>query len=1248
MRKFLLDTYHFFEKRNGLLYTLLAVTTVVLCTVASRIKIEEDVAHMLPNGKQTEQINRIFTNSGFAEKIVVKVEGKPNSTPDDLAAIADSIETKLRAQYGPYIKDIKSRVSDQTTLDVYNVVHNNLPLYLDDKDYKAIDTLLTESHIHTALENDYKALTSASGLILKRLIADDPVGISTLALKKLQTLQLDETYDLYDGYIVSKDKKNLVLFVTPSNPPIETAKNGKLIDGLEEISSSINKSGAANVYYFGGTAIAVGNARQLKRDTALTLTVTITLLLLFIGLFFRRKRVPIIMMLPVIFGGLFSLAIIAITKGSISAIAVAAGSIVLGIAINYSLHFFSHYKHCGSIEQTISDLLVPMTLGSFTTVGSFFSLIFLKSPVLNDFGLFAALSLTGATIFALVFLPHFIPVQKEVKEESHAESWFERLPALGLKQQIILVVGILGATVFLFPYAFKVGFESDMTKFNFMTGELKKAEQKMNELQGDSSKTLYVASTGSTLNEALQNNEALLAQLDTAINQGLIKKYASIGKFIPSTQLQQQKIERWNAYWTAEKKKKLLADIQKEGAAFKFTSSAFTRFDNLLNKNYAVVGIDEFEPIKNAFGSEYFVSTNGMQTIINPIKVDENMRPRLYAQLQSRPSTVILDKKIITNKFIDIIYNDFNSILAYTSLLVFFALLLSYGRLELTVITFLPMLISWIWILGIMGIFGLKFNIINIIVSTFIFGIGDDFSIFVTDGLTQKFKEGKETLASHKISIFLSAATTLIGLGALILAKHPALHSIALISIVGIGCVVFIGQTIQPFLYNFFIQNRKDKGLAPWTFPSLALSAFAFTYFVLGAIVITLTGFILLYLVPYPKLQARKNFYHILLSKFLGSLVYIMMNVRKVHINKASMDFSKPAIIIANHQSFLDILVLVMQHPKLIMLTKYWAYHSPFFGKVIQLADYYPVMEGVNPAIDKFADIVEKGYSIVIFPEGTRSPDGRITRFHKGAFYLAEKLNLDIVPILLHGTGDTMRKSDFMLFNGTMTIKYLPRITPDNESFGTGYSERTKNISRYFKKEYNNLKQELEQPIYFKQRLLMNYIYKGPLLEFSTAIKLKRAKYYAPIHQAIPVNYNITTLGCGYGFMNYMLHFLRPDNAITGIDINEEKIDTANNCYSKNEKLEFVTGNILNYNFSNNDAFIVTGLINKLSSDETKKLLTTIIEKLNHKGVVVISEIEQSKISSLIQLIKELPNISALDIACTSDIANSLIILNKP
>src|SRR6187397_642132 len=133
-----------------------------------------------------------------------------------------------------------------------------------------------------------------------------------------------------------------------------------------------------------------------------------------------------------------------------------------------------------------------------------------------------------------------------------------------------------------------------------------------------------------------------------------------------------------------------------------------------------------------------------------------------------------------------------------TSILVFFVLLLMYGRIELTLVSFIPMFISWVWILGIMALAGIQFNIINIIVSALIFGLGDDYSLFIMDGLLQEYKTGRKNLSSFKSSIFLSAITTIAGLGVLIFAKHPALRSFAGISIIGILCVVIMSQILIP------------------------------------------------------------------------------------------------------------------------------------------------------------------------------------------------------------------------------------------------------------------------------------------------------------------------------------------------------------------------------------------------------------------------------------------------------------------
>ena len=97
---------------------------------------------------------------------------------------------------------------------------------------------------------------------MKNMISNDPVGISYLGLKKIQQLQYDENFELYDNYIVTKDKKNLLLFITPAYPPNNTGKNAQLIQGLDSIINALSLSSFTGVTatYFGATAVSVGNA----------------------------------------------------------------------------------------------------------------------------------------------------------------------------------------------------------------------------------------------------------------------------------------------------------------------------------------------------------------------------------------------------------------------------------------------------------------------------------------------------------------------------------------------------------------------------------------------------------------------------------------------------------------------------------------------------------------------------------------------------------------------------------------------------------------------------------------------------------------------------------------------------------------------------------------------------------------------------------------------------------------------------
>lgn len=1210
MEQFLIRVYNFFNKRRLIFFITVAASFLLLAYFALQVKFEEDIAKALPKDKKIDKLTEVFQNAKFMDKLVVMVSQKDTTAsaePDSLVAFAEVVAQHVQQKLGTYISKITDKVDDNLVMDLMGTVNNYLPIYLTDNDYKTIDTLITPQRLKQTLEQNYKTLTSPAGIALKSMISNDPVGITFLGLKKLQQLQYDENFELYENYVVTKDEKNLLIFITPAFAPNNTSKNTLLLQGLDSIinQTSTNNVKTVTASYFGATAVSAGNALQLRRDTLVTQGITLLFIIIFLGIYFKKKRAPFIILIPVLFGALFSLAAIYFIKGSISVIALGTGSIVLGIAVNYSLHIFNHYRHTNNIYQVLKDLAMPMTVGSFTTIGGFFCLQFVKSEMLKDLGLFAGFSLIGASFCSLVFLPHLIISKKQqAAPNTKSFAFIDKLAAYRPEYNKYLVLIIIALTIVFSYWAVKVGFQSDLGEMNFMSEKLRQSEKKLNNINQYALQSVYLVTEGKNLNDALIKNEKLSNAISVLEEKDIVKKHSGVSSLIISDSLQKQKIKQWNSYWTIEKKAALLSTLNKEGAALKYSAAAFDNFKLLLNKNFITADTAVMAEVRKNFLDDYITEKPEKTTIVTLLKVLPQHKQEVYKAFENDATITVLDKQYLASKFVQIINEDFTSIALMTSLLVFFVLLLMYGRIELTLVSFIPMFISWIWILGIMGILGIQFNIINIIVSALIFGLGDDYSLYIMDGLLQEYKTGKKNLSSFKSSILLSAITTIAGLGVLIFAKHPALKSIAVISIVGIVCVVIMSQILIPFFFNILIKNRVKNNLFPWTLNSFHKSSIAFSLFISVSVFFTVLG---RSFVRFQVKEKGKFIYHTFLSKACWFLMNIMVNVKKKTINPLQENFSKPAVIICNHQSSLDIVPLIKLNPKILMFTNNKKWNAPFFGPVIRMADYFPA-EQIDQHLDKIADRIKHGYSVIIFPEGTRSADGVIKRFHKGAFYLAEKLNVDILPIMIHGTNYTLTKKDAQLKDGQVTLKFLPRITPDNTQYGNTYVERAKNIGRYFRAEFENLRAEIEQPAYFREKLIYNYIYKGPFLEWYMRIKTKLEKNYEIFNTLVPKQGNILDIGCGYGFMAYMLYFTSSKRIITGIDYDEQKIETANNCFSKTDAVNFVHTDAAGFTFDKYDAIIMADMLHYLQPEAQKILIEKCIAQLNDGGIVVIRD----------------------------------------
>ena len=155
-------------------------------------------------------------------------------------------------------------------------------------------------------------------------------------------------------------------------------------------------------------------------------------------------------------------------KGHFSLLALGIGAVVLGVALSYVLHIITHYKYISDPEQVLRDQVKPVCLGCLTTIGSFMGLIFIRTELLQDFGLFAAFAIVGTTFFSLVFLPQFLNPKKN-KLNHRAFAIIDRINAYPFDRKKPLLFTILATAVVCIGFYIAGGtqFDADMHNLGY-------------------------------------------------------------------------------------------------------------------------------------------------------------------------------------------------------------------------------------------------------------------------------------------------------------------------------------------------------------------------------------------------------------------------------------------------------------------------------------------------------------------------------------------------------------------------------------------------------------------------------------------------------------------------------------------------------------------------------------------------------------------------------------------------------------
>lgn len=1156
MHLFFYHIYCWVQRHKLLSSTVALVFLATFAFLASKIRFEEDITQIIPKSEKSDLTTKAIRQINFSDKITVLLERTAQADVEDLASLAQQVVDTL-SKDTVYIKEVTGQLGDDAIGTVYDFVYQHIPFFLDTADYDSLEAQLSSQEIAKKMAANYETLSSPSGFVLGEFIEKDPLGIAVMGLKKMQRISVGDNFLLYDGFITSRDSTQMLLFMSPKYEGAETERNKYFVEKLYALQRGWNTefSGKVTVSYFGSALVAVANADQIKGDILKTIVISMAVLMLLLVLFYRKLYIPLLVFIPTLFAAVFALGCLYLYKPVISAISLSIGAVLIGITIDFALHILTHFKKNTDVKVLYKELTKPLLMSGTTNAVAFLCLLFVHSTALIDLGIFASITLVSSAVFTLLIIPHLYKNKEELKHNT----WLDRIGAFPFERSKFLIA-ICTIVIFISLFTSgKVKFNNDLAGLNYMPDHLAKTEARLDKLTNTSAKSLYVVATGNMLDTALQRNEEIASFLAKAKSKGLILDYSNVGDLLEPVHMQKCKINVWNAFWQKADKNRVMQDLEREGDRYGFTGEAYHTFFSLLHTPFEPMQLADLEQLPNTGIRDFVVERNGFFTVSSLVKLKEENRAEVVAALEKLKGAVVVDRKQLNETFLGKLKDDFNALIGYSSLAVLFILWLFFRRLELVLLAAVPIGLTGLVTAGLMGLFGLEFNIFSAIVCTLVFGHGVDFSIFMTAALQKQYSTGDDELQVFRTSILLAVLTTVLAIGALVFAKHPALISISSVSLIGVFAAVLITFVFYPIVFRFFITNRTKQGKSPFTIPILFWSILLFAYYGLGCLLISFFARLLLPIIPLSG-ERKDRWLRRLIARFMKSVLYGYPLVKNKIWNPYSETFEKPAVVIGNHSSFLDTLTMGMLVPKMIFLVNDWVWKSPIFGRAVRILGFYPTSNGVEGSLDFLRDKVAKGYSIVVFPEGTRSYDNQVKRFHKGAFYLAEKLGLDIVPVFIHGNGDVLPKGDMLIFPGKLRPFIGQRIAAVDLSFGVTYAERTKAISTYYKEQYTLQRLELEDVTYFIPKIKLAYLYKDDEIVFSVRNSLDRWKeVFYQLNRRTQAGNRWLHWSDSYGELDYLLSLQQGKRKIVGWIADDVKRKVADSIYwSKNRSVHFV------------------------------------------------------------------------------------------
>ena len=778
-----------------LLLVLFAASSVLL---SRRLKLNEDFTDMLPMSvpaiaEQVEALKHVRQ----ADRLFVDIQTTALE-PERLTQAADQMHAALREI--PELSDFRYDIEATDMRDMFEQLQAQLPVLLNANELHELEVRLQTPALEQRLAWMKKAMSQPQGLMLKEVAQTDPAGLGDVVSLRLRALQagIGDAH-IVAGRITSADGRHILISAVPDFRPSELRRSAPLMSAVLSAARKVETqfpAGSVHIAITGAHRVALDNATMIREDSTRTSVIATIAVALLMFAAYRRRWLALLGLAPTVFGVLGALLAFHFTGDVVSAIAIGCGSILIGVTVDYGIYVLYHMDDSPSanrlqLAQAVAQLAPALTFGALTTMAAFFVMFFSPVSGHRQLGLFGVVGVALAAVFALVVLPLFIPVGAAgsgrklplTKVMQHLFDWRDHR-ALVVLPLLLLFSGLCVAGMV------RLRFDGDLARLNGVTTETRRDDDLVREVWGKALSLTTVVVTGASREEALQKNEQVCAVMRTLQEQRVIDSFSSIAPLFPSEQTRRSNFRDWQAFWTEERRSDLSHSLASAAGSLGFRTNAFNPFlERLASPAPPPDSLAGAASALNRLLSDYWSEKDGNISICTLVKApDRRSFLRLReAVLKETPGALLLNKAALTDEIARVaksVLPVFGVLVAVLNALLLFLLL---GRLELVLITLLPMAAGVFWTLGTLGLLGLPIDMSNFIFVIFVIGVGGDYSLFMVMAELEPLRGYTKRTASTGGAVTICALTALFGVGVLVLARHPALFSVGLTALLGIS-----------------------------------------------------------------------------------------------------------------------------------------------------------------------------------------------------------------------------------------------------------------------------------------------------------------------------------------------------------------------------------------------------------------------------------------------------------------------------